>query len=82
MSLKRKSYTPQEYIRIGMAFFLMGLFVNQVVDGRMIGYLLIKLLHDQSLMNGIQGFSAGLSIPISCISIYFNLRGLIDFRSR
>jgi len=39
--LKRKTYTPQEYIQVGMAFFLIGIFVSTVADGRLMGVFLL-----------------------------------------
>lgn len=82
MVLKRKTYTPQEYIQVGIAFFLMGLFVSMVADGRLIGTFFASLIPDQSIKDAIQGAAAGFSIPISCISIYFNVRGLAMLRSK
>jgi hypothetical protein len=82
MVLKRKTYTPQEYIQVGMAFFLMGLFVSTVADGRLIGTFFASLIPNQSIKDAIQGAAAGFSIPISCISIYFNVRGLAMLRSK
>ena len=79
---KSRNYTPQEYIQIGMAFFLIGLFVSMVGDGRLIGAFFTSLIPDQSVKDAIQGAAAGFSIPISCVSIYFNLRGLFMLRSR
>jgi len=80
--LKRKTYTPQEYIQVGMAFFLMGIFVSTVADGRLIGAFFASLIPDQSIKDAVQGAAAGFSIPISCISIYFNVRGLAMLRSK
>jgi len=82
MALKRKTYTPQEYIRIGMAFFLIGFCVSRVADGQMIGALLGSLIPDKSITNTFQDIAVGFSIPISCASIYFNLRGLSMLRSK
>jgi hypothetical protein len=82
MVLKRKTYTPQEYIQVGMAFFLMGLFVSTVADGRLIGTFFASLIPNQSIKDAIQGAAAGFSIPISCVSIYFNVRGLAMLRSK
>jgi hypothetical protein len=59
-----------------MAFFLVGMFANMVADGRLFGAFFAGLIHDRSLMDAIQGVAAGFSIPIFCISIFFNLRGL------
>jgi hypothetical protein len=81
MKLKRKIYTPQEYIQVGMAFFLIGIFISQVADGRLIGGLLASLLPDNFSIEATQEFTAGLSIPIFIGSIFFNLRGLILLRS-
>jgi len=80
--LKRKTYTPQEYIQVGMAFFLMGIFVSTVADGRLMGAFFASLIPDQSIKDAVQGAAAGFSIPISCISIYFNVRGLAMLRSK
>ena len=82
MILKGRKYTPQDMIQIGMAFFLLGVFVNMVGDGRMIGALIGNLISDKSTLDTIQSVAAGFSIPIFCASIYFNLRGLIVIRSR
>lgn len=82
MDRKRKYYTPQEYIQIGMAFFLMGVLVNMVADGRMLGDVLSSLIPNNSWANTIQEISAGFSIPIFCISIYFNVRGLYMYRQQ
>lgn len=82
MAFKHKKYTPQEMIQIGMMFFLLGVFVNMIADGRMIGRLLADVISDPSLLNTIQGVAAGLSIPVFGASIYFNVRGLIYLRSQ
>jgi hypothetical protein len=80
MAIKQKKYNPQEMIQIGMLFFLLGVFVNMIGDERMIGAFFVKLILDSSLLGSIQGFAAGLSIPIFGASIYFNVRGLIMHR--
>jgi len=80
MVLKRKIYTPQEYIQVGMAFFLVGIFVNMLADGRFIGVLLASFIPDQSILDSIQGVADGFSIPIFCASIFFNVRGLVMYR--
>ena len=82
MVLKRKNYTPQKTIQIGIAFFLVGIFAHMVADGRMIGDFFAYLFPYKSLIDVLQGVSAGFSIPIFCISIYFNLRGLYMLRSK
>ncbi len=82
MVLKRKTYTPQEYIQIGMAFFLMGVCVSMVADGRMIGAFFASLIPNISILDRIQGIAAGFSILILSASIYFNVRGLYLLRSR
>jgi hypothetical protein len=82
MAFKHKKYTPQEMIQIGMMFFLLGVLVNMIADGRMIGAFVTKLITNSSLLHSIQGFSAGFSIPILGASIYFNIRGLTMLRSR
>jgi hypothetical protein len=82
MPLKRKIYTPQEYLQVGMAFFLVGIFASQMADGRMIGAFFANFIPDKPLLDAIQGASAGFSIPIFCVSIFFNLRGLYLLRSR
>lgn len=79
---KRKIYTPQEYIQVGMAFFLIGAFTSMVADGRLIGAFFANLIPDKSLMDSIQGVAVGFSIPISCASIFFNVRGLVMLRSQ
>ena len=82
MVLKRKLSSPQKYIQVGMAFFLMGLFASQMADGRLIGAFFIKMLPGELSMDAIQGMAAGFSIPILCASIFFNLRGLTMLRSQ
>jgi hypothetical protein len=81
MVLKQKKYTPQEYIQIGMAFFLVGMFVSQMADDRLVGAFVVNLLSDKFSAGALQGFADGLSIPILCASIYFNVRGLVMLRS-
>lgn len=82
MAFKRKKFTPQEMIQIGMMFFLLGIFINMIADGNLLGTFISKLVTNSTLLNSIQGFAAGLSIPILGASIYFNIRGLITFRSQ
>ena len=82
MELKRKYLTPQEYIQVGMAFFLIGLIVSRVADVRLISAFSASLIPDQSSIDTIQGITAGSSILILCASIYFNVRGLVMLRSR
>lgn len=82
MVLKLKDYTPQEYIHIGMAFFLIGLSATMIGNGRLIGVLFANVIPDKSLLDAIQGFATGFSIPICCASIFFNLRGLSMLRSQ
>ena len=81
MAFKNKKFTPQEMIQVGMMFFLLGIFINMVADGRLMGAFVAKLITNSSVLNAIQGFAAGLSIPILGASIYFNIRGLIMSRS-
>jgi hypothetical protein len=82
MALKKRISTPQEYIQVGMAFFLIGVFASMVAHGRLIGASIISLIPDKSLLASIQGTVAGFSIPIFCASILFNLRGLMMIRTR
>jgi hypothetical protein len=81
MVLKRKPSTPQEYIQVGMAFFLLGIFASMVVDGRMMGAFIADMIGNRSILGSAQDFAAGFTIPIFCTSIYFNVRGLIKYRS-
>jgi len=82
MTLKKRISTPQEYIRAGMAFFLIGIFASMLADGRFIGAFIISLIPDKSLLASIQGAVAGFSLPIFSASIFFNLRGLTMIRTR
>jgi hypothetical protein len=82
MVLKRRKYTPQEYLQVGMAFFMVGIFASQMADGKMIGAFFAHLFQDKPLLDAIQGASAGFSIPILCVSIFFNVRGLYLLRLR
>ena len=82
MALKKRISTPQEYIQIGMTFFLIGIFASMVADGRLIGAFIISLIPDKSLLASIQGAVAGFSVPIFCASIIFNIRGLTMIRTR
>jgi hypothetical protein len=82
MTLKKRISTPQEYIQVGMAFFLIGIFASMVADGRFIGAFIISLIPDKSLLASIQGAVAGFSLPIFCASIFFNLRGLTMMQKR
>ena len=82
MILKRRIHTPQEYIQVGMAFFLIGIVANMVADGRLIGAYFTSLIHDQAVLPTIQGIATGISIPASCASIFFNVRGLVKLRSK
>jgi hypothetical protein len=82
MVLKRKNFTPQEYIQIGMAFFLIGLILSRIVDARLISAFFASVIPDKSSMDTFHGIAAGFSIPILCASIYFNVRGLIMLRPR
>jgi hypothetical protein len=82
MDLKKRIFTPQEYIQVGMAFFLIGIFTSMVADGRLIGAFIIHMIPDKSLLASIQGVLAGFSVPIFGASIFFNLRGLSMARTR
>jgi hypothetical protein len=82
MVLKRRLQTPKEYIQTGMAFFLIGIFASQVADGRLVGAFFISLIHNEALVDTLQGASVGFSIPLLCFSIYFNLRGFGMIRSK
>jgi hypothetical protein len=82
MALKKKLSTPRDYIQVGMAFFLIGIMVSQVADGRLVGALLVNFLSRVVSIGPLQEFAAGLSIPLFCASIYFNVRGLYLVRSR
>ena len=82
MVLKRKISTPQQYILVGMAFFLLAIFVSMVADTRLIGAFFASLINEKSMLDTIQGIAAGISIPFSCASIFFNIRGLCMLRSR
>lgn len=76
MALKKRISTPQEYIQVGMAFFLIGIFASMVADGRLFGVFIIKLMPTKSSLASIQDAVAGFSIPIFCASIFYNIRGL------
>jgi hypothetical protein len=80
MARKQNDYSPQDYLRIGMAFFLLALLVSILSDGRMLGAVNISLFHDNAPMDFIQGFADGLLILLSGASIFFNLRGLYLLR--
>jgi hypothetical protein len=82
MVIKRKLLTPQEYISVGMAFFLIGLLMNLLADGRLITAFFANFISAPYTFNTIQGMSAGLSIPILCASIFFNIRGLCMLRNK
>jgi len=82
MAFKQKKYTPQDMIQIGMMFFLVGLFVNLMGDGRLIGRLLADVISDPEIVNFIRRAAAGLSIPFFGVSIYFNIHGLFLLRTR
>jgi hypothetical protein len=59
MTFKIKKNNPQDYIAIGMAFFLLGAFISMVADDRMIGAFIVNLARDQSAKDVIQGVAAG-----------------------
>jgi Kef-type K+ transport system membrane component KefB len=82
MLLKRKVQEPKDYITAGMAFFLIGIFASMFADGRLIGAFFSNMIPDESLMNSMQGFADGFSLPMFFASIFFNLRGLMLQRSR
>jgi len=82
MIKKRICGAPQDFIRIGMAFFLMSIFVSMLADSQIIGTYLTHAIPNNGIVAAIQGGAAGFSIPISCASIYFNIRGLFMLRSR
>jgi hypothetical protein len=50
MALKKRISTSQEYIQVGMAFFLIGISASMVVDGRFIGAFIISLVPEKSLL--------------------------------
>ena len=82
MLLKRKIQDPQEYILAGMVFFLIGVLASMLADGRLIGGLFIRMIHEESLKHTIQVFAGGFSLPMFFASIFFFLRGLALRRSR
>jgi hypothetical protein len=82
MALKKRISSPQVNMQVGMAFFLIGIFVSMVADGRLIGAFIISLIPHTSLLDAIQGAAAGFSIPILCASIFFYLRGITMIRTR
>lgn len=82
MLLKRKIQDSKEYITAGMIFFLIGIFVSMLADGRLIGAFLIYLTPNESLIHTIQGFADGFALPMFFASIFFSLRGLVLRRSR
>lgn len=77
MILKRKKQRPEDYITAGMAFFLIGILASMFADGRLIGAFFSSLIPNESLLNIIQGFADGFSLPMFFASIFFNLRGLM-----
>ena len=82
MALKKRITDPQQYIQVGMFFFLIGITASIVAEGRFIGAFLSSLIPDKSLLALIQGAVAGFSVPIFCASIFFNLRGFSMTRTR
>lgn len=81
MFLKRKKHDVHSYVRTGMAFFLLGILASQVADARIIGAFIANWIANAALLNFIQGFAQGFSLPLLLASIYFNLRGLALWRS-
>jgi hypothetical protein len=82
MVLKRKINNPQGYIMAGMVFFLIGIFASMIADGRLIGAFFSSLILNGSLRDTIQGFAGGFSVPLLGASIFFNMRGLMMWRSQ
>lgn len=82
MILKRNIQNPQDYIAVGMAFFLLSFITSTVAEGRLIGAFITSWITNESLIDTIQGFADGFTIIMSCASIYFNVRGLYMLRSR
>lgn len=82
MALKRIINTPQEHLQVGMALFFIAIFVNLIGDERIIAAFFASLIPDQSLLATIRGIATGISIPVSCASIFFNVRGLMMMRSK
>lgn len=82
MALKRRVYTPQEFIQVGMFFLLVAVFANMVGDGRLIGAWFATMFRDQSILAKIQSVATGISILVSCASIFFIVRGLVMLRSK
>jgi hypothetical protein len=82
MTLKKRISTPQACIQVGMAFFLIGIVVSMVADGRLIGEFIIRLIPHPSLLDSIQGAAAGFATPILCASIFFYLRGITMIRTK
>lgn len=80
MVLKLKNLTPQEYIQVGIAFFLLGMALSTLADGRLFGVFFTNLNPDGTIMHTVQEFARGFSLPISMASIYFNVRGLVLMR--
>jgi len=76
MVLIRRTQNPQAYITAGLVFFLIAIFFSMLADGRLVGRVLADQLSGR-VLETLQGFSDGFSLPMFMASIYFQLRGLM-----
>ena len=76
MILKDKLNDYRTTIGWGQLFFLSGVLSAGLAGDNPMGQLVLSLFTDAPLPAAVQGFAAGLSVPLIIASIALNLRGL------
>ena len=77
MLIKNKFTTSREYIGLGIPCFMLG-FLFLIIGGAFgEARLLVQLFRNQSAFDFTRGFFTGMSIVVSTVSIYLNIKGIV-----
>jgi hypothetical protein len=73
---KKKLKNPAYMLGMGQIFLLIGILCSSISRSSPPMTGLSNLIPNESLLDTLQGFAGGLSIPMFASSIYLSLRGL------
>lgn len=76
MLAKKQLRDPAYTLRMGQVFFLIGILCSSISRSSPPVSGLSNIIANESVLDTLQGFAGGLSVPFLASSIYLNLRAL------
>ena len=73
---KKRLQDPTNMLRTGQAFFLIGILCSSISRSSPPVSGLSTLITNEHLLDTLQGFAGGLSVPMLASSIYLSLRAV------